>query len=414
MLDKIRHWAAGVLAPAVQNTWTSADSQAFQDIAWWAPSYTGQPVTAQTSMRVSAVYACVRLLSGSIASLPLPVYERTPAGRKLLEDHPLWWILNEEPTPRFTSAAAWQYATKSVLLRGDAFMQIKRNAAGVVNGLIPLDPDFVVVERNDDRLVYYVQDGEKRYGLNQDDVLHLPGFGFNGLRSMSVIQWAAKQSIGIAMAAEEHSARFFSNGAQPSFILKTDGKMSPEQADRLKQQFAEKVAGTANAWKPFVLTEGVDLKEVSISAADAQLMEARKFQVIDIARAFGVPPFMIGEMEKTSSWGSGVEHMGMGFVKYTLKPYLVLWEQELNRKLFRTAKYFVKFDVADLLRGDSAALAAYYREAIGGSQGPGWMTANEVRHELDQLPVEDGDKLYNPNQAQGAKYGNAETTPAGN
>ena len=397
MLNHIRKWAAKVIAP--RNSWQNADSQQYQDVSWWAPSFTGQPVTAQTAMRVSAVYACVRLLAGSIASLPLPVYERTPQGRKTLEDHALWWILNEQPTPRFTSAAAWQYAVKCVLLRGDAFMLIQRNRAGVVNGLLPLDPDMVMVERKDDRLVYYVQDNGQRFGVDQDDMLHLPGFGFNGLRSMSVIQWAAKQPIGIALAAEEHSARFFSNGAQPSFVLETLGKMTPENGERLKQQFAEKVAGTANAFKPMVLTEGVTLKEVSMNAVDSQLMEARKFQVIDIARAFGVPPFMIGEMEKTSSWGSGVEHMGMGYVKYTLKPMTVMWEQELNRKLFGTARYFVQFDFSDLLRGDSAALASYYREAIGGSQGPGWMTANEVRNELNMLPASNGDELYDPNKA---------------
>jgi HK97 family phage portal protein len=406
MLKQLRTWAARAIAP--QNSWQNADSQQYQDVSWWAPSFTGQPVTAQTAMRVAAVYACVRLLAGSIGSLPLPVYERTPQGRKAIDDHPLWWILNEEPTSRFTSAAAWQYAVKCVLLRGDAFMLIQRNRAGVVNGLVPLDPEMVMVERQGDRLVYYVQDDGKRFGVNQDDMLHLPGFGFNGLRSMSVIQWAAKQPIGIALAAEEHSARFFSNGAQPSFVLQSEGKMTQENGERLKQQFAEKVAGTSNAWKPMVLTEGVTLKEVSINAVDSQLMEARKFQVIDIARAFGVPPFMIGEMEKTSSWGSGVEHMGMGYVKYTLKPMTVMWEQELNRKLFGTARYFVQFDFTDLLRGDSAALAAYNREAVGGSMGPGWMTVNEIRHASNMLPIVGGDELYDPNKGTA----NAAQTPA--
>ena len=394
MLKQLRTWAAKVIAP--QNSWQNADSQQYQDVSWWAPSFTGQPVTAQTAMRVAAVYACVRLLAGSIGSLPLPIYERTPQGRKEIDDHPLWWILNEEATPRFTSAAGWQYAVKCVLLRGDAFMMIKRNRAGVINALIPLDPDMVIVERQGDRLMYYVHDNGERFGVVQEDMLHLPGFGYNGLRSMSVIQWAAKQPIGIALAAEEHSARFFSNGAQPSFVLSTEGKMTQENAERLKQQFAEKVAGTANAWKPLVLTEGVALKELSINAVDSQLMESRKFQVVDIARAFGVPPFMIGSMETSTSWGSGVEHMGMGYVKYTLKPMTVLWEQELNRKLFGTARYFVQFDFSDLLRGDSAALAAYMREAIGGSQGPGWMTANEIRHDLNMLPIDGGDVLFDP------------------
>lgn len=412
MLEKLRNWAAGVLAPEVRNSWTNADSQAFNDVAWWAPSYTGQPVTAQTSMRVSAVYSCVRLIAGSISSLPLPVYERTPDGRRRQDDHPLFWLLNEEPTARFTAATMWEYITKAVLLRGDGFVYIKRNRAGVVNELIPLDPDYVMVERKEGRLVYYVQDGENVFGVNQDDMLHFPSFGYNGLRSMSVIQWAAKQGIGIAMAAEEHSARFFSNGMSPSYAITSPGLMKPEQIDRLRNQIAEKAAGSANAHKPFVLTEGLDIKDISMSATDGQLMEARKFQVIDIARAFGVPPHMIGATEVSSSWGSGIEQMTLGYVKFTLSPYLARWEQELNRKLFGTAKNFVSFDLAGLLRGDDKARADYLRQAVGGSQGPGWMTLNEARHEEYLLPIDGGDTLYNPNQ--GTANANPEAPAAGN
>lgn len=395
---------------SVNNTggWINGDSQTYQDISWWAPSYAGQVVTKETAMRVSAVYACVRLIAGSIAALPLPVYERTPLGRKQIEDHPLHWILNEEPTPRFTASTMWEYVTKSVLLRGDGFVWIKRNRAGVINELIPIDPDMVIVERKENRLVYYVQEGDTRFGLDQDDMLHFPGFGFNGIRSMSVIQWAAKQSIGIAMAAEEHSARFYSNGMSPGYSIKSPGKMTEEQVTRLRQQVADKASGTANAHKPLVLTEGLDIANISMSAIDGQLMEARKFQVIDIARAFGVPPFMIGEAEKTSSWGTGIEQMTLGYVKFTLSPYLTRWEQELNRKIFRTAKNFVSFDLSGLLRGDDKARADYLRQAIGGSQGPGWMTPDEIRHQEYLLPVgdESSKKLYSPANTQGKQNAN--------
>lgn len=411
MLDKFRQWAAEKLAPGVRNAWTNADSTAFQDVSWWAPSYTGQPVTPQTAMRVSAVYSCVRLIAGSISSLPLPVYERIGEGRQRMDDHPLFWLLNEEPCARFTAATMWEYLVKSVLLRGDGFVWIGRNRAGVVNDLVPLDPDYVMVERKDDRLKYYIQDGERVFGADQDDILHFSSFGFNGLRSMSVIQWAAKQSIGIAMAAEEHSARFFSNGMSPSYAITAPGLMKPEQIDRLRQQIAEKAAGSANAHKPFVLTEGLDIKDISLSATDGQLMEARKFQVIDIARAFGVPPHMIGATEVSSSWGTGIEQMTLGYVKFTLSPYLSRWEQEINRKIFRTAKNFVAFDLSALLRGDDKARAEYLRQAIGGSMGPGWMTPNEVRHAEYLLPIGGGDTLYNPNQ--GTANANPEAPAAG-
>lgn len=391
----------------VQNAggWVNGDSQTYQDISWWAPSFAGQVVTKETAMRVSAVYACVRLIAGSIASLPLPIYERTPQGRKRIDDHPLYWVLNEEPTPRFTASTMWEFVTKAVLLRGDGFAVIVRDRSGNAIELVPMDPDNVIVERSDNRLVYYVQMGDTRKGYDQDDILHFPGFGFNGIRSMSVIQWAAKQSIGIAMAAEEHSARFYSNGMAPSYSIKTPHKMTEEQITRLRQQVADKASGTANAHKPLVLTEGLDVANISLSAVDGQLMEARKFQVIDIARAFGVPPFMIGEAEKTSSWGTGIEQMTLGYVKFTLSPYLTRWEQELNRKLFRTSKNFVSFDLAGLLRGDDKARADYLRQAIGGSQGPGWMTPDEVRHEEYFLPIGDDSskKLYSPAAPTGIK-----------
>lgn len=397
MLDKLRH-LAGKVASGIRNTWTNADSTAFQDVAWWAPSYTGQPVTPQTAMRVSSVYACVRLVAGSLSSLPIPVYERVAGGRQRIDDHPLFWLLNEEPTPRFTAATMWEYMVKSALLRGDGFAFIGRNRAGVVNELVPLDPDYVMVERRGNRLAYYIQDGDRAFGADQDDILHFPSFGYAGLRSMSAIQWAAKQSIGIAMAAEEHSARFFSNGMSPSYAITAPGLMKPDQIDRLRQQIAEKAAGSNNAHKPFVLTEGLDIKDISLSATDGQLMEARKFQVIEIARAFGVPPHMIGATEVSSSWGTGIEQMTLGYSKFTLVPYLNRWEQEINRKIFRTAKNFVAFDLSALLRGDDKARAEYLRQAIGGSMGPGWMTPNEVRHSEYLLPVTGGDTLYNPNQ----------------
>lgn len=399
MLKKIRTWVAGVIAP--QNNaggWVNGDSQTYQDISWWAPSFAGQVVTKETAMRVSAVYACVRLIAGSIASLPLPIYERTAQGRKAVPGHPMHWLLNEQPTPRFTSSTMWEYITKSVLLRGDGFAVIVRDRTGKVLELVPMDPDNVIVERNGNRLAYYVQQGDQRTGYDQDDILHFPGFGFNGIRSMSVIQWAAKQSIGIAMASEEHSARFFSNGMSPSYAIKAPGKMSEEQVARLRQQVAEKAGGTANAHKPLVLTEGLDISNVAMSAVDGQLLESRKFQIIDIARAFGVPPHMIGANEVASSWGSGIEQMTLGYVKFTLSPYLTRWEQEINRKLWTTPKNFVSFDLSGLLRGDDKARADYLRQAIGGSQGPGWMTVNEARHQEYMLPIYGGDELYDPNK----------------
>jgi HK97 family phage portal protein len=387
--------ASGSRTPISNEILSSSDPRIVEFLGGQS-SPAGHAVTESSSMRVSAVYACVRLLSGAISSLPLPVYQRTADGRSRI-DSPLWWLLNEQPTPRWSSASMWEYVVKCTLLKGDAFVEVNRNRAGVVSQLIPLHPDTVQVEEKAGRLRYYVQPtAGPAYGLDQDDMLHFPGFGFNGTRSLSVIQHAAYTSIGVALAADDMSARFFSNGGVPGFIFETEGKMDVQQQTLLRDSFATAIAGTRNAFKPFVTTQGVKLREISISPQDSQLLEARKFQVVDIARAFGVPAHMIGETEKTSSWGSGIEHMTLGFVKFTLQPHLTRFEQELNRKLFRRSTNFVEFNLDGLLRGDSKAEADYLRQAIGGSQGIGWMTINEARRIKNLPPIEGADTLYDP------------------
>lgn len=382
--------------PAVQNAVVSStDPRMIEFFGASAPA-SGVAVTEQSAMRVSAVYACVRLIGGAIASLPLPVYERTVAGRERIES-PLTWLLNVEPTAAWSAASMWEWVIKCQCLRGDAFVQILRDRSGAVTGLLPLPPSAVRIEAVAARLRYYVQpDSGPAYGLDQDDMLHFCGFGFDGLRSMSVIAHAANQAVGVALAADEFSARFYSNGGMPGFVFETDGKMDVAQQLLLKESFAQAVAGTKNAFKPFVTTQGVKLREITISPEDSQLLEARKFQVIDIARAFGVPPHMIGETEKTSSWGTGIEQMSLGFVKYTLSPYLNRIEQEINRKLFRGPATFCEFNLEGLLRGDSKAEADYLRQAVGGSQGIGWMTINEARRIKNLPPVDGGDELYDP------------------
>jgi HK97 family phage portal protein len=213
---------------------------------------------------------------------------------------------------------------------------------------------------------------------------------------MSVIQWAAFQSIGIALATDSLSGHFYANGAAPKHVIKSDKEMDPEQVEQLRNEYKRKYAGTNNAGLPMVLTEGLDIREMSMTSADAQLLESRKFQVIDIARAFGVPPHMIGAQETTSSWGTGIEQMSIGFIRWALQPYINRIRQELNRKLFRRASPFVEHRMEALLAGDSKAEGEHLRQAIGGSQGPGWMTINEVRATKNLPAVEGGDKLYRP------------------
>jgi HK97 family phage portal protein len=306
----------------------------------------------------------------------------------------------------WTAASHWARSLQYILLRGDSFTLIERNALGTPKGLVPLPWEAVVPDRANAgfnaRNRYLVNDGLSARGYDQDDVLHFPGYGFNGLRGMSALAWGARNAAGNAMAMDEYSGRFFADGAHPSIILSTDHKMDAGQVGQLQQMFADKYSGTNNAHRrPLVLTEGLKATEVSINAQDAQLLEARKFQVIDIARAFGVPPHLIGETSASTSWGSGIESMGRAFVLFTLETHLTRLEQELNRKLFRVAGTFLEFDRSMLMEGDLVAQAQYYRAAIGGpGSGPGWMAVDEVRQRKYLAPK--GGKsaeIFNPNDA---------------
>ncbi|AEC22294.1 phage portal protein (plasmid) [Pusillimonas sp. T7-7] len=366
----------------------------------------GAVVNDKTAMRVSAVYASVNLIAGSIAQLPLPVYERVGETR-VRADHDYWWILNEQFSQAWPSAAGWEFLIGQMLLRGDGIAYITRNRAGYMTGLIPWyrsKVDIFVQDRTSPRdpkrLGYRFWDDEKGYfAVDQDDVLHIPGFGFNGECSMSVIQWGARNGIGIAIQGDDHAGRFFSEGGKPEVAIRAPAEMTLDQQEDFRAAWVAKYGGNSGNRKiPLILTEGLDVKELTMSAVDQQLLESRQWQVIDIARAFGVPPHMIGETTKSTSWGSGIEQMGIGFVKYTLGPHLKRCKDELNRKLFRTARYFVEHNVDGLMAGDSKAQGEYFGKALGGPGAQGWMTINEVRRLKNLPPIEGGDSIYRPTE----------------
>ena len=357
------------------------------------PSASGLPVTATSAMRVAAVFACVQRISGAIASLPLHVYRTDGDVKSRLPRDDLWFRLNEQPTAQYTAASHWEGVSIAQLLRGDAYTLIRRSLNGSVRELLPLPWGSVSPHRQLDGSVrYYINYPEHSImtWVEPAELLHFPGFGFDGVRSMSVISHAAKAAVGNALAMDQYSGKFFSGGAHPSIVLKAPSKMSTDQIAKLQAAFQAKYSGLDNAHRiPLVLTEGLEAKELSLSAEDAQLLEARKFQVIDIARAFGVPPHMIGETSASTSWGSGIESMSRGFVTYTLQPHLVRIEQELNRKLFpRNSAKFVQFDRDALIEGDSKAQAEYNRAALGGpGTGLGWMTVDEIRKSKGLAPI---------------------------
>lgn len=349
--------------------------------------------TEQTAFTVSAIYACVNLYAGAIASLVKHVYRVAGDGeRDRVMTDPLWWVLNEEMAPRWNAASGWEFLIQSMLLHGDAFAQIVRDRASMPIGLKPWHPlaTDVAIDTERDRLVYMHRpeypgaNGPIDYRVfDQDDVVHIPGFGFDGLRGMSPLRYALREAGSVAMAAQTFAGQFFANSARPDFALTTDQKMSADAIENLRNQIDEKHKGLERAFRPIVLQGGLDIKPITMPIEDMQLVQMRQFQTEEIARIYGVPPFMIGATEKTTSWGSGIEAMGTGFVRFALRQHLTKIETELNRKLFRTATKRVEFDTFDLERADMKSMFEAFRVAIGRAGEPGFMTAEEVRLRLN-------------------------------
>lgn len=375
----------------------TTDSQLYEWLAGpGALSNAGPAVTERTAMSIGAVYACIGLIGGAISAMPLQIYKRTNIGRERV-DHDAWWLLNEQPCACMSAAVMWEYLLWSLLLHGDAFAIIRRASpmSPKIMALEPIHPLSVRVQEVDDRLVYTVTDADDTGVYDQDDMLHIPGLGFNGTRGLSPLRYTARQTFGIALAADDYSARFFSNGGRPDYVVTLKSKMSEEAAKLFRETWMARYSGTRNAHVPAILNgDGADVKSLNMSPEEAQLLATRSFQAADVARIFGVPPHMIGITDKTTSWGSGIEQQSIGFVKYTLQRHLVKIEQEVNRKIFRRSlQLFAEFNTAGLERGDYKSRNEGYRIALGRAGEPGWMTVNEVRR-LDNLPpIDGGDKL---------------------
>jgi len=376
---------------------SSTDSTAMERLFQPLRASSGFAVNDTTAMTVSTVYACMSKIAGAILQLPVHQYRvdsRTGERERILPYTPLWWMLNEQPHDAWTAASWKEWIVRCWALRGDQITEIVRKpglySGGTPIALRPLHPDLVVARRVDGRNRYDVRDPDanRTYTLDQDDVLHFTGFGYDGLRSQSVVQWAAREAIGNALAASDYMGRTIGEGAMPQIALTYPNKLSSEQAQLLRQSFVATYTGTEHRKVPLLLTEGGSVAELSISPVDMQLIEQRRFEKEDICQAFGVPPVMIGENEKVSSWGSGVEQITLGFVRFTLAPMLVRWEEELNRKLFSRAGQFVEFSLSALLRGDSKAQSEAFRAALGGpGTGDGWMTVDEVRKLQNLAPM---------------------------
>src|SRR5574344_298700 len=360
-------------------------------------STSGRKVNEHSAMQMTAVYACVRILSESIASLPVHLYQYESEGNKeKAVKHPLYRILHDEPNPEMTSFVFRETLMTHLLLWGNAYAQIIRNGKGEIIGLYPLMPNRMQVDRDATGKLYYQyrmqeSDGQKSGTiiLKPFDVLHIPGLGFDGLVGYSPIAMA-KNAIGLSIATEEYGAKFFANGATPGGILEFPGTVKNPEA--IRESWNKGFSGT-NSHKVAILEEGMKYTPISISPEQAQFLETRKFQINEIARIFRIPPHMVGDLEKSSF--SNIEQQSLEFVKYTLEPWIIRWEQALNKVLLtenEKSEYFIKFNVDGLLRGDYQSRMNGYATA----RQNGWMSANDIREleNLDRIPVEQGGDLY--------------------
>ena len=361
----------------------------------------GKPVNERTAMQTTAVYACVRILAEAVASLPLHVYEyQDDGGKKLVHDHPLYYLLHDEPNPEMTSFVFRETLMSHLLIWGNAYAQIIRDGAGMVLGLYPLLPDKMEVQRDDKGNIYYVYSRNsdenpmfKEYGnikLKAEDVFHIPGLGFDGLIGYSPIAMA-KNAVGMTLACEEYGASFFANGANPGGVLEHPGVL--KDPSKVRESWNSVYRGVSNAHKIAVLEEGMKYQQIGIPPEEAQFLETRKFQINEIARLYRIPPHMVGDLDKSSF--SNIEQQSLEFVKYTLDPWVIRWEQSLQRSLLlpgEKGKYFIKLNVDGLLRGDYQSRMNGY--AVGRQNG--WFSANDIREmeNMNPIPDEEGGNLY--------------------
>lgn len=363
-------------------------------------SSAGKNVNERSAMQMTAVYSCVRILAEAVAGLPLHLYRyKEDGGKEKAIDNTLYHLLHDEPNKEMSSFIFRETLMTHLLLWGNAYAQIIRNGKGEVVALYPLMPNKMKVDRDENGDLYYqytrsteeVPTSESgTVILTPKDVLHIPGLGFDGLVGYSPIAMA-KNAIGLAIATEEYGAKFFANGAAPGGVLEHPGTI--KDPARLRENWNSTFGGSANSGKVAVLEEGMKYTPISISPEQAQFLETRRFQIDEIARIFRVPPHMVGDLEKSSF--SNIEQQSLEFVKYTLDPWVIRWEQSLSRSLLtedQKKEYFFKFNLEGLLRGDYASRMSGYATA----RQNGWMSANDIREleNMDRIPPELGGDLY--------------------
>lgn len=364
-------------------------------------SASGTYVSENTAMCIGAVFACVRLISGTLSALPFITYERLqPRGKRRATDYFAYQLLHDRFNEEQTSMEAREMLQGHLLLRGNAYAAIDRDGYGMPVRIVPLHPDHVIPRRlRTGELVYDWRptDGQQPRVFRQDqhEIMHLRSFiGKDGITGMSVIEMA-RESFGMALALEEYGARMFSHGAAFTGMLKHPGRMKADKHEQLRKDFAEKYSGLENAWKPLILEEGMDWVTIGMNAHDAEFLASRKFQISDVARWFLVPPHMVGDVERSTSWGSGIEQQMQGFLNFTMSYWFKLWEQDVKRDLIPqedSDRYFAEFLLEGLLRADTAARGEFYSKMFG----IGAFSPNDILEKENMNGYHGGDEHFMP------------------
>lgn len=357
---------------------------------WNGVSSSGKTVTEQKALQLSTVWACIRLLSETTSTLPLKLYKRDSTGARVLaKDLPLYRLICHSPNSEMTPARFMGFVVACLCIRGNAYIE-KFRINGRIVALVPLLPQLVSISRNKSgRLEYrYTHEGKTRV-LSDKDLIHIRGFGIDGVSGMYPLT-AGAEVIGSALSADEASGKMFANGLQSSgFLMHENGTLNEPQRASIRKSL-QNFMGSQNAGKVMVLEAGLKYQGITMDPEKAQMLETRSFNVEEICRWFRVPPVLVGHMDKQSSWASSVEGMNLHFLIHSLRPLLENIEQELNRGLGLNAnELFVKFNVEGLLRADSKTRSEFYNSAANN----GWMTRNEIREKENLPPVEGGDKL---------------------
>ncbi len=368
------------------------DSVSAAPVFFFGMSGSGKPVNAQTAIQLSTVYACVRVISETVASLPLGVYESTDNGSRKAMDHPLYRLLHDEPNSEMTSFILREVMLAHLLLWGNSYCQILRSGRNQITGLYPLLPDHMDVDRDKNGTLTYTYSTStgQRVSLPPEDILHIPGLGFDGVMGYSPIA-LERNAIGLAIASEEYGSKFFSNGARPSGILTHPNTVKNPGA--LRESWNSIYGGSGNSNRIAILEEGMRFEPIAIPNNEAQFLETRKFQVDEICRIFRVPPHLVCDLEHATY--SNIENSSIDFAVHTIRPWLVRIEQSMNRALFslqEKGRFYVQFNIDGLMRGDYKSRMEGY--AIGVNNG--FMSPNDVRRleNLNPIPPEEGGDTY--------------------